>query len=283
MHDELLSTVTSAPISYSVYSALSFFGRRQQGGELPGVWFVRAFGVLGHAPAAVRQTLFRMVRAGQLQTRRSGRSKFYRFSPWAQAEADAGLTRIVGPRPERWDGRWTLLLARFDGADREQRELLAELLQSEGFAALGGGAYIHPRDRAGRVLQAAAEGRMRGRLVVVRGERQGGGADAEFVALHWDLERLAREYRQFLGRFTPLATHLPATDRQIFVARFALVFTYLEPAWRDPELPAALLPRDWPGEQARILAGSLYRRLSPGALRFAKSLLPVVASEDAAR
>ena len=279
MHDEFLSTVNRAPISYSVYSALSFFGRRQ-GGELPGLWFVRAFGVLGHAPAAVRQTLFRMVRAGQLQTRRSGRSKFYRFSPWAQAEADAGLTRIIGPRPEPWDGRWTLLLARFEGADRDQRELLAELLQSEGFAPLGGGAYIHPRDRAGRVLEAAAEGGMRGRLVVVRGERQGGSTAAEFVALHWDLEKLAREYRHFISRFESLAISLPATDRQIFVARFALVFTYLEPAWRDPELPAALLPGDWPGEQAHVLAGALYRRLSPGALRFAKSLLPVGASEN---
>ena len=124
---------------------------------------------------------------------------------------------------------------------------------------------------------------MRGRLVVVRGGRQGGGADAEFVAAHWDLEKLAREYRQFLSRFGPLAANLPATDRQIFVARFALVFTYLEPAWRDPELPAALLPRDWPGEPARVLAGSLYRQLMPGALRFAKSLLPVVVSEDGAR
>ena len=280
MHDEFLSTVTQAPISYSVYSALSFFGRRQ-GGELPGLWFVRAFGILGHAPAAVRQALFRMVRAGQLQTRRSGRTKYYRLTPWAQAEADAGLARIIGPRPERWDGRWTLLLARFESGEREQRELLSELLQSEGFAPLGGGAYIHPRDRAGRVIQAAAEAGMQSRLMVVRGERQGGIADAEFVTAHWDLAKLAREYRQFLIRFGPWATTLPADDRRIFVVRFALVFTYLEPAWRDPELPAALLPDDWPGEQARELAGSLYRRLMPGALRFAKSLLPVPASEAA--
>ena len=168
------------------------------------------------------------------------------------------------------------------GGEREQRELLAELLQSEGFAPLGAGTYIHPRDRADRVLQAAAAAGMRDRLVVVRGERQGGSSDADFVAQHWDLEKLAREYRQFLGRFGPLATHPPATDRQIFVVRFALVFTYLEPAWRDPELPGALLADDWPGEQARALAGSLYRQLMPGALRFAKSLLPVNAPERAA-
>ncbi|HEX9894263.1 MAG TPA: hypothetical protein VGA78_10090, partial [Gemmatimonadales bacterium] len=150
MYDELLSTVTSAPISYAVYSGLSFYGRRR-GGELPGLWFVRAFGALGHAAPAVRQTLFRMERTAVLATRRAGRGKFYRLSPLAQAEADAGLAKILGPRPEAWDGQWTLLHARFDWSERDQRERLYELLRSEGFAPLGAGAFLHPRDRAARI------------------------------------------------------------------------------------------------------------------------------------
>jgi phenylacetic acid degradation operon negative regulatory protein len=273
MQDGFLSTVRDAPVSYSVYSALSFFGRRQ-GGELPGLWFVRAFAVLGHTSGAVRQTLFRMERAGQLVSRRAGRTKFYRLAPWAQAEADAGLAKILAPMAERWDGRWSVLLVRFAGSEREHRENLYELLRSEGFASLGSGGFIHPHDRAGRILEAARAEGMPGRLVLVRGERQGHEPDADFVARHWNLSELEQGYRRFLERFSPILSRPPAGDRQTFIVRFAVVFSYLETAWRDPGLPPVLLPADWPGPQAQRLAARLYRRLLPGALRFAAGLLP---------
>src|SRR5262249_2041905 len=48
--------VTDAPVSYSVYSAFSFYGERR-GGELAGPWIVRALESLGHERAAIRQTL----------------------------------------------------------------------------------------------------------------------------------------------------------------------------------------------------------------------------------
>jgi phenylacetic acid degradation operon negative regulatory protein len=33
---------------------------------------------------------------------------------------------------------------------------------------------------------------------------------------------------------------------------------------RDPLLPPALLPKDWPGRSARQLCGEIYRALLPG-------------------
>jgi len=44
-----------------------------------------------------------------------------------------------------------------------------------------------------------------------------------------------------------------------------LVHVFRDIALRDPLLPSALLPRDWPGPQARGLFARLYRALSPGA------------------
>jgi phenylacetic acid degradation operon negative regulatory protein len=38
-----------------------------------------------------------------------------------------------------------------------------------------------------------------------------------------------------------------------------LIHQYRRVVLRDPLLPAALLPRDWPGRAARELAGDIYR------------------------
>ncbi|MEW5915509.1 MAG: PaaX family transcriptional regulator C-terminal domain-containing protein, partial [Gemmatimonadota bacterium] len=41
----------------------------------------------------------------------------------------------------------------------------------------------------------------------------------------------------------------------------------------DPELPKELLPNEWPGEECRELAASLYTQLLPAATRYAERLL----------
>ena len=86
-------SIVESPVSYTVYSSLSFFGPHVEG-ELPGTWFVAALGQVGHEAAAVRQTLWRMERSGELHGRSEGRQRFYRFTPLAQAEAALGLARM---------------------------------------------------------------------------------------------------------------------------------------------------------------------------------------------
>ena len=46
-------------------------------------------------------------------------------------------------------------------------------------------------------------------------------------------------------------------------ARVLLIHHYRRVVLRDPLLPAALLPRDWPGRAARELCGEIYRGLLP--------------------
>jgi phenylacetic acid degradation operon negative regulatory protein len=98
--------------------------------------------------------------------------------------------------------------------------------------------------------------------------------DGEIVRAVWDLDGLVRQYRTFLRRYEPRARRPHELDPLLaFGLRFALVFDYLEIAWSDPELPAALLPDHWPGARARDLAGALYRALLPGAVKFGEDVL----------
>ena len=267
--------VADAPVSYSVFSAFSFYGARR-GGELPGTWLVGALAALGHETAAVRQTLYRMEGSRELESRAAGRVKFYRLSPAARAEAEAGLAKIMNDDAQPWDGQWTIVQFRAGTEERVERERLREVLRAEGFAAAGAGLYLHPRDRSARLLAAASGHGVRDMLEVFRGTRITDAAvdDRAMVARHWNLAAIEARYDAFTTRYEPLARSAASLSQaSAFVLRFAVVFDYLEAAWQDPELAPSLLPAKWAGTRARRLARELYRRLLPGALAFGDSLL----------
>jgi phenylacetic acid degradation operon negative regulatory protein len=271
--NELVSTISSAPTSWFVYSAFSYYGARH-GWVLPGTWLVRALGDAWCDEAAVRQTLYRMSSEGELETERVGRSKLYRPTAYARAEIEAGTEKILEPPHDAWDGQWTFVHVNLPGTEhRVARKRVEELLKVEGFGRLGTGAYVHPR-AVGRRLHASLPDDVRDRVVIVRGELVGGSGAA--LGSLWDVVSLAKRYAKVLHRLERLEAKLDesmCTNREAFLLRFAIVFEYLGVAWNDPGLPPSLVGGDWPAVAARRRAATLYRRLMPGAVRHSDSIL----------
>lgn len=263
------------PVSNYVYSSLSYFAPAR-GGWLPGLWFVGALAEVGCDKSAVRQTLYRMEGSGELDTHRRGREKFYAPTGYARGEIAAGTGKIFDP-PAPWDRRWTVLHARFEREERVHRDRLHALLGVEGFATVAPGVYVHPRPRGERVLQAVDEG-FRDRVLVVRGDRVGDEPEGRFIARHWDLPGLAGRYRTALVALDRIAglAEGGCPDVEAFRHRFEVVLRFLGVAWDDPDLPAELLPDDWPGRAVRERAADLYRTFLPGALRFGDHVLEKV-------
>ena len=81
----------------------------------------------------------------------------------------------------------------------------------------------------------------------------------------WELAAVAADYRRFLQRFGAVIERFRArADRardpeQCFVVRTLLIHEYRRVLLRDPQLPAALLPLDWPGAAAYALCRDFYR------------------------
>ena len=267
------------PISHFVYSSFAYFGA-VRGGELPGRWFVLAFAEAGFGEPAVRQTLYRMERSGELTSRREGREKLYTPSAYARAEIVAGSEKIFRA-PEPWDGRWTIVHARFERDERIHRDRLQELLRVEGFASVAPGLHVHPRPLGDRVL-AAVDPAVRTRVLATRGIRLGDEPDERFIARHWDIPALAGRYRKTLRALARLAAAPGRDDSDAFRRRFDVVMRFLTVAWDDPGLPPALLPDPWPGTEARETAARLYRRFLPGALRFGDGVLERVGHPEMA-
>jgi len=274
-----------------VYSSLSFYAGRH-GGELPGLWFVQAIGALGVEETAIRQTLYRMEHSGELVGRTVGRTKLYGATPTTRAVIDVGASRILQePDQPHWDGLWTLVRFVLENRHRKARDLLRDVLLVEGFASLGPGLYVHPRQRADRVLEAAEQLGHVEAVHVFRGSRLAGPEETDFVNRLWDLPATALRYGGFTDRFLFLeegAKELAPQDA--FALRFALVSEFLRITWNDPDLPPELLPDDWPADTASGLARRLYKTLLPGAVRFgdevmdrARTRSPVKAGLDSTR
>ena len=101
-------------------------------------------------------------------------------------------------------------------------------------------------------------------------EATGGTPEAarQLAASVWPLDDLAERYRRFIARFADLgasdgrAAALAPLDA--LIVRILLIHEYRRVILRDPLLPHALLPEDWPGAEARRLCGALYDAVRAG-------------------
>ncbi|WP_085028286.1 phenylacetic acid degradation operon negative regulatory protein PaaX [Ensifer aridi] len=209
---------------------------------------------VGISETLVRTAVSRLVSAGQLVGEREGRRSFYRLTGTARAEFAAAARVLFGP-PDETVWHFVQLV----GPAVEER---MQMLERSGHARLTSRLAIGVRPFPASVEPA----------VVFRAEvAEGAELLGAFAAECWDLGPHAEAYRRFLKRFGALAGFIDAggtmTSADCLTARLLLVHQFRFEALRDPRLPTAVLPANWPGEEARRLFTWLYRGLSPRADR----------------
>jgi phenylacetic acid degradation operon negative regulatory protein len=113
--------------------------------------------------------------------------------------------------------------------------------------SLGGGVWIAPHaDREPLVAAALRAVGATDEAVSFRAGLGSLGRPEDLLAA-WDLAQLAAEYAAFRERFGALR---PRGGEGSFRAQTELVHAWRRLAFLDPDLPADLLPRDWPRRQA---------------------------------
>ncbi|MCW2566037.1 MAG: PaaX domain protein domain [Mycobacterium sp.] len=246
---------------------------RTRGGVAPVAALVRLLAPVGIAAPAVRTAISRMVRQGWLRPDRGRGGAAYALTPRAVRRLDDAAARIYRTGDTAWDGRWHLLVVT-PPAGRSARTRLANDLGFLGYGTLDGGTWVSPRPAAeADTLLADAD---------VRVERfhathlDGLGGDAALVRRAWDLDALAAAYTDFVAELRPVVEPVRGDDdERAFAARFQLVHAWRAFLFRDPGLPAELLPADWPGTEAAAFFDHHASRLRAAAGRQVDRCLPV--------
>jgi phenylacetic acid degradation operon negative regulatory protein len=201
----------------------------------------------------VRTAMSRLTADGWFEREKVGRNSFYRLVQRERLTFDIATKHIYGPPASDWTGRFELLLIA-NGADRDAAR---EALKNAGFGSPLPGVWVAP---SGVPIPEEAKGAIR---LEVSAEDDSG---RRLLSESWPLDRTAEAYRRFMKSFEPLRSWVARdklADIDAFTARVLLIHHYRRVVLRDPLLPAALLPRDWPGRAARELCGEIYRGVLP--------------------
>jgi phenylacetic acid degradation operon negative regulatory protein len=211
------------------------------------------FAAIDVDPTVVRTAMSRLTADGWFEREKVGRNSFYRLVQRERLTFDIATRHIYGPPASDWTGRFELLLIA-NGADREAAR---EALKNAGFGSPLPGVWVAP---SGVPIPEEAGGAIR---LEVSAEDDSG---RRLLSESWPLDRTAEAYRRFMKSFEPLRSWVARdrlSDIEAFTARVLLIHHYRRVILRDPLLPAALLPRDWPGRAARELCGEIYRGVLP--------------------
>ena len=212
------------------------------------------FQYLDIGSGVVRTAMSRLAADGWLERNKVGRNSFYRLAEQGRQTFDTATRHIYDPPPSDWTGRFELLLI----GNGEDRDASRDALKNAGFGSPLPGVWIAPSgvpvpDEAARAI----------RLEVSAEDDSG----RRLLSESWPLDRTADAYQKFMKTFEPLhgwiGRDAPLTDAEAFTARILLIHHYRRVVLRDPLLPSALLPGDWPGRAARKLCGEIYCGLLP--------------------
>ncbi|WP_155374018.1 PaaX family transcriptional regulator [Catellatospora vulcania] len=240
---------------------------RQRGGRATIAALIRLLAPLGVAAPAVRTAVSRMVRQGWLAPVRLPAGPGYHLTPRAVRRLDEAAARIYRTGRSSWDGHFDLLVISAPDV-RTERDRLAAELTFLGYGRLETGVWLAARP-AGEVDGLLADAGVR--FERFSAAHTGGDTGArELIMRAWNVPAVGASYAGFVAQLTPVVGAITrlTDDRTAYAARCALVHAWRAFLFRDPQLPASLLPPDWPGTAAAAFFDRQAARLRPAADRF---------------
>jgi len=212
-----------------------------------------------------------MSKQGWLRARKSGTRSLYALTERGVRRIEKISPRVYEPAQE-WDGQWHLLTLNVSRTRRESRDRLRKDLGVLGFAPLSASTWISPRETIDAAREAAQAHRLESSIDLFTGEYRGPLGDHELLAKCWDLDAIARAYREFIETYEPKLrserTQAALSDEAAFVERLWLVHDFRRFAYLDPGLPSVLLPAHWAGSIASALFRGYYATIFRRATRF---------------
>jgi phenylacetic acid degradation operon negative regulatory protein len=226
-----------------------------------GIWqetLVSALVSLGYSHQAARQALARSTRDGWLSAERRGRRARMTLADRTAEFLRTGAARIYSfGQPWVWDGRWLLVVLRVPEESRAVRHQLRSRLAWAGLGSLGGGVWLTPHVERESELAAAIndEAAAEARSFVARYGSMGD--PQQLIAEAWDLDQVRSRYTAFIDDFSRVRA---VTPEACFRQQTLLVHAWRKFPFLDPDLPAALLPAQWPRDRAHELFVSRHER-----------------------
>jgi phenylacetic acid degradation operon negative regulatory protein len=223
----------------------------------------------GHSPEQVRSCLRRLVGEGLFVRDGVGRQATYRPTETGMAALTTSVSRTrlayIQDRAGRgWDHRWHLVAFAVPESRRAARDALRDHLVGLGGAAIQSGLYASPHPWEKDVAAEAERLDITAQVSLASTDELaiGGESDPARLARRlWPVEAMADRYRAFLDIWGGVADDLDSKRHRherlpewtFLAGALAMGVAFQSCFVDDPLLPPELLPRPWPGRDARDL------------------------------
>lgn len=235
---------------------------------LPSAALVDLLAEFGSQENATRQAMRRLTQQGALAQKREGRTTSYGIPADIVASQRLRPARALtfGADFTDWDQHWTVVSYSIPETERDVRRLLRNGLRTMAFGDLQDGMWITPHDRREEAVELLDDLSVEaGHVMRATWSLRDG--DRPAIADAFDLAALGDSYERFVAEY---GAHLEWARGSVAPADALLLRTKLTNDWlafrlKDPELPVAMLPSNWPRPQARAVFLELYGHLGPAA------------------
>lgn len=220
----------------------------------------------------VRTSVFRLAKDGWLSSERIGRLSYYRITERSNIRFQQVEQRIYNLIQRDWLGQWDLVL--LSSLEIDEKAQLKKELEWLGCASIAPNLMAYPGLDQHKLRQLLRELEMADQVIVFQATTP----DLELgipqplprmVGVKWPLAELSQRYESYLTLYRPLVALIEESaslePSLAFQLRILLIHHYRRILLRDPDLPLALLPNNWPASAARNLCTNLYNLLYPAA------------------
>lgn len=243
---------TAASARALLLTVLGEFAHPRDGAAWTGT-LVSALGALGVEEKSARQTIARTASHGLIESERHGRRVRWQLTEAGRTLLAEGTERIYSflRSPRTWDGQWLVVAAAVPESQRSTRHKLRTRLTWLGLGCPTPGMWIIPdADKEEEVQATLADLGLADRAFAWVGRRAAGTDPALLIDAAWDLAEVRTRYQEFARDFGEREVE---DDTAAFVAQVELIQAWRTFPFVDPDLPAELLPPDWPGPQSATL------------------------------
>ena len=247
-----------------------------------GGWFsvsslLTLLGEVGIDDPSVRSALSRFKRRGVLTGERREGVAGYALGESARRTFDIGDSRVLERRFPPPNRGWVLAAFSIPESARDVRYRLRSRLARVGFAQVGGGLWIAPRQLESDVRYVVELLDIREYVDICRAEHSGFRATQSAVGHWWDLDTIAGAYEEFTAEYAPMVTSWARSRTSPDPRRAFADYTKALTAWRplpylDPGLPREYLPKHWAGDKATETFFALHDRLARPAMDFVEDV-----------
>jgi len=228
---------------------------------------VSVFGQFGVNERLVRTSVFRLAKEGWLVAKRQGRRSVYSLTPNGMLQFQRAYKRVYSDQYRQWDGSWTLVCM---PPKRDASPVWAKLgheLEWEGFGRIAPNVFGHPSPGLGALRELLDSLQLSNRVFVLSARSLDVFATLPLTKLideSWDLQSLEKGYHEFTRRFAPFGNSHPApklTRSESFIVRTLMIHWFRRVTLHDPQIPAEMLPDQWPGHFAYELCHRIYQMI----------------------